>query len=115
MTAAICDFCSSPDVRWAFPARDFSTVIAGVSAKEVRTASLNSAGGWAACPACHALILRGDRDRLARRSAKRLIRQHPEMSMRMVLAACRRIHDDFWSQREGAPIPTTPDQGDPTT
>jgi hypothetical protein len=106
-----CDFCSSPDVRWAYPARDFvvdaETVARNVGAPELAglIPDWGSRGGWAACPACHALVQRGDRDRLAIRSAKRMRRVYASLSMREALTAVRRVQDDFWANREGAPEP----------
>jgi hypothetical protein len=93
-----CDFCSSPDVRYAYPARDF------IIKTPSEIPDWGSAGGWAACPPCHALIQRGDRDRLARRSAKRMAKTY-DISLRAALAAVRRAQDDFWANREGAPEP----------
>jgi hypothetical protein len=110
--AAICDFCSSPDVRWAFPTRDFTT-----KAQPTRRTFIEATmyGGWAACPACHALILRGDRIRLARRSAKRMQRLHGiRVPLKLIEAQLRVLHDDFWANREGAPIPADPTSPDPT-
>lgn len=113
---AICDFCSSPDVRWTFPCREHTSKPEHVEALiQRRDASLSvkrmditatSFGGWAACSACHALIQRGDRERLARRSAKRMIRDHPDIPMLLgnVTVHVRRRQDAFWANREGPPI-----------
>lgn len=113
---AICDFCSSPDVHWSFPARDF------VRNREVRGMALHTApaliefsegsfthgshGGWAACNVCHRLIVRGDRVKLTRRSAKAILRKHPDarMSLANAITLIRPLHDDFWRNRQGAPI-----------
>lgn len=91
----ICDFCSSPDVRWRYPARDFV-----ISALE----GAGSEGGWAACPACHALIERGLRDKLTERSARRFARKHG-IPVKAVKPQLRKLHDQFWANREGPPIP----------
>lgn len=113
-----CDFCTSTDVKWAFPARDFRQQVA-VRKAEVPGLKFDavihagSLGAWAACPACHALILRGDRDRLCRRSAKRMVRKHPILSMKIATDLVRTAHDNFWSHREGAPVPTNPGDPDP--
>src|SRR5947209_9430571 len=81
-----CDFCDSRDVQWVFPCRDHTgaaehaeaLILRPDSSPAVRGADITatSTGDWAACPACHALILKGDRDRLARRSAKRIQRKY---------------------------------------
>lgn len=96
---AECDFCGSPDVQWAYPARDFVMLTAPEIPKD-----WGSKGAWAACPACHALIQRGLRDKLATRCAKRMARRHGT-SVRSVLSDVRRLQDAFWSSREGAPTP----------
>lgn len=125
---AICDFCSSPDVHWSFPCRDHKRETEHIaSLVQSRDGSLRveemtldgwQHGGWAACNPCHALILRGDRDRLAKRSAKRMMRKHPDMGFILsnLTAHVRRLHDQFWSNREGEPTyhPTRPTE-DPTT
>jgi hypothetical protein len=122
----VCDFCSHPDVRWAFPARDF------VHERELRATGLTesgnvvhqdvdlragSSGGWAACQACYSMIRRGDRDGLVRRSAK-LMQRKPEGSLiplNNLIALIRPLQDQFWTNREGDPVPVTPgDQEDPT-
>lgn len=124
----ICDFCSSPDIHWAYPARDFrteGTITAAIIQPSGMTlrdseASFASGGGWAACNVCAALIRRGDRDRLARRSAKAQLRIHAFLrengvSLASVIRMIRPLHDDFWKNREGDPIPATRhDREDPT-
>lgn len=112
----ICDFCSSPDVQWTYPCRDHARKTEHALAISVdQDGSLSvdemsidgfSSGNWAACPACHALIRRGDRDRLARRSAKRMLRlMDAKMSLSNAIAHVRRLHDQFWSNRTGDPFP----------
>lgn len=97
-----CDFCSSPDVQWSYPARDHVSHLGREYGLDFQ---LGSTGGWTACPACHALIERGDRRRLATRSLRRLIRKEPGVAAHKaeMLAALRQIHDDFWQNREGPP------------
>jgi hypothetical protein len=120
-----CDFCSAPDVRWAFPCRDHeyhpeqaNLLLERNANLELRSFVLSGAsfGPWAACPACKTLILRGDRVRLARRSAKRMIRNNPDLPMILsnVTAMVRRRHDQFWENREGPPYPVTPDWRPPS-
>lgn len=43
--ANVCDFCSSPQVSWIYPASDFKTPWV-----------TRSKGAWAACQRCHDLI-----------------------------------------------------------
>jgi len=73
-------------------------------------------GGWAACPVCKMLVDRNDRERLARRSAKRLVKTHPHLSFKLALQAVRGTHNGFFLHRGPGPaIPTTPNQEtDPT-
>lgn len=53
----MCDFCSSEDPRWEYPAKTFT--IPGPGGQPY-----TSAGAWAACESCAALIERGDRNTL---------------------------------------------------
>jgi hypothetical protein len=58
--------------------RDFLVIgISNENAIDVKNVDVT--GGfdshWASCPACYALIMRGDRAKLARRSAKRMLRR----------------------------------------
>lgn len=115
MTEPMCDFCSSPDVRWAFPSRDFSLE---VPVKPRLSLDWGSHGSWAACPACHAIIVRSDRERLAVRAAKRSIRRaaregDPAPPLSTLLSVIRRLHDKFWSNRNGDPLPCGPGDPDP--
>lgn len=53
---AKCDFCSSLEPAWVYPAGNF----------DVAELQWGSSGGWTACEACAALIEKGDHDRLVR-------------------------------------------------
>jgi hypothetical protein len=103
-----CDFCSVPVVAWAYPCRDFQM---GPSIPGI--ADHGSSGAWAACPACHGLIERGGRDKLAARSAKRMVRKHG-IPFRLALQAVRENQDGFWAHREGPPVPAERFKTDPT-
>ncbi len=119
MSPPRCDFCSSPDVRWAFPCRDFvqeekvlavgqdNTTGELAFARVDITAGMH--GGWAACPACHALVERGLRDKLVRRSARKMQKagKLPRVPLEQVVALLRPLHDTFWANREGRPVPAT--------
>ena len=67
-------------------------------------------GDWAACPACAALAVRGDRERLARRSARGFFKRHPEITAGLdfddYVAHVRRLQDTFWANRSGTPFPS---------
>ena len=89
----ICDFCSSIAPAWCYPAESFFDMHGSKSVED-----------WMACEACHALIVAGDRDALARRS----LRAH---CLRVAVAVlgraetiryCRDLHDRFWKARRGA-------------
>ena len=96
---ALCDFCSATPVTHAYPARDFR------QGPDVPGApGLASRGWWASCAICHRFIERGDRTGLALRSAKRLMKKDGpsrRMGLKFVISQVRRIHDNFWANREG--------------
>lgn len=108
----VCDFCSSPDVRWRYRSPDSRSTAVGINPETSQSVVIdaNFAGDWAACPVCHALIEEGNRDRLARRSARRLVRKHPRLSMANALMCVRQPHDVFFATRtDTPPIPHTPE------
>ena len=65
-----CDFCSETQPCWRFEAQPFATVCGNVVA--------TSDSAWAACDACCALIVSGDRAGLLERGV-RLIPGLPEL------------------------------------
>ena len=65
-----CDFCSATQPCWRFEAQPFATVVGNIVA--------TSDSGWAACDACCALIVTGDRAGLLERGAQ-LIPEIPEL------------------------------------
>jgi len=65
----ICDFCSSPDIHWRYEANNFLEV----------TTMWGSAGDWAACNECHALIEADDRTGLTNRSVDTYFTNYPGM------------------------------------
>lgn len=88
----ICDFCSSPDVKWGYRTKAGDPTEGG------------KAGGWAACDDCHALIEAGKHDALARRSVEGYIIKYPEMSqlpMKHLLVNFKIFHDGFREHRVG--------------
>jgi len=106
----VCDFCLAPDVRWTFPCRDFTTREAMELLGIPMGVEFHADGDWAACPACAALAVRGDRERLARRSARGFFKRHPELTAGLVfddyVAHVRRLQDTFWANRSGTPFPS---------
>lgn len=92
-----CDFCSSMVVKHAYPARDFSLAMPP-------STGWGSMGWWAACPACHRMIERGDRVGLSMRSAHRQARKLGGVSVKALYPQIRRLHDTFWANRQGPPL-----------
>ena len=86
----ICDFCSSPDVVWSYPAKDFEAPM-DIGAR--------CAGSWLACEVCHELIERRDRGALAERSltAPGMRTIPPDAAMNFA----RRLHALFLGHRTG--------------
>lgn len=108
MSSAQCDFCSAPEVKWAYPCRDFRSPVSVPGLPDQ-----GSVGGWGACSVCYSLIERGDRAGLAKRSAKRLAKKHG-LPLKLALRAVRDMHDQFFTHREGKPVPVERDGEDPT-
>lgn len=96
-----CDFCSSPAVRWSYPARDVNMgVVLGGSMPVLH----NSRGDWAACDACHDLIEAGDYKSLLNRS----IAAFPGPSFlpqSVVTGSIVSAHRAFRAACKDAPIP----------
>lgn len=105
----ICDFCSTPNPVVGFPARDHSTQadIIMLKGDDAIQPELNSKGGWAACPECRDLILKGDRDGLAERSAAMSphFKALPSFLRPTIKAEIRKLQDNFWANRNGDPLP----------
>lgn len=111
MTRPMCDFCTSPEIAWTYPTRDLSSTVP-LPGKNA-TVTINSTGGWAACKSCRDLIEAGDREALAVRSGE--ASKQGDVPLHMIVTACRIVQDDFWANREGPPVPTSPgDNEDPT-
>jgi hypothetical protein len=100
-----CDFCQSTDVHWSFPARSFEVKYPAGASPAVRSESV---GDWAACTVCHALIIRGDRIKLARRGAKKFVKREPQLPLNKTTNYMRQIHDQFWANRLGDPVKIDP-------
>lgn len=99
MPKPICDFCSSPDVAFVYPARTFAAyVFDGIVGESV--------GDWAACPTCHGLIELDRKADLVERSLLTLLEREPEMKV----AECElrsqisSFHVLFMQNRAGAAI-----------
>lgn len=96
----VCDFCSERPVRWRYPARAHTTELS----LGVGSVTAGSPDDWAACQTCHDIIRRSDRDALTQRSAE-VLGQHINVPAPILVPELRKIHDNFWAAREGAPEP----------
>ena len=86
-----CDFCSATQPCWRFEAQPFATIVGNIVA--------TSDSGWAACDACCALIVTGDRAGLLERGAQ-LIPEIPELRHWL-----REAHQAFFDhQLPGPPV-----------
>jgi hypothetical protein len=97
MPKSICDFCSSPNVTWVYPARTFAAyVFEGIVGESV--------GDWAACPICHGLIESGLHAELTERSLVTLIERQPEMKCaeEELRTHIRSFHTMFFRSRVGS-------------
>lgn len=116
----VCDFCSSPAVRWTFAARDFvlDAEKTGLRNDEGAPLDWGSREGWAACEPCKRLVMATDREGLAARAARRWHRKNRGNGHRYAetLRAVRTAQDGFWVNRtQVEPVPSSPDElTDPT-
>ena len=97
MSKSICDFCSSPNVTWVYPARTFAAyVVEGIVGESV--------GDWAACPICHGLIESSQHVELAERSLVTLLERQPEMKSaeQELRTHIRTFHTMFFRNRASA-------------
>jgi hypothetical protein len=95
-----CDYCSSGDVAFRYPARTFE-------GETVETLTQVSIGDWCACGICHKMIQRDDRAGLAVRSLNLMILEDPEAASdadelyRMIVD----LQAKFFNNRTGEPVP----------
>ena len=92
----VCDFCSSADPHWHYPAETFN-------ANPGEPLPQISEGDWLACHECAALIQCNEWSKLARRGlltplAKELLEVAPED---YVLGEIQRLHKGFREHRRG--------------
>lgn len=103
----ICDFCSHPEVKWAYPARPHVGLVTETPGHRIIGQSPDD---WAACDECHALIERTDREGLLKRSVEAMLTVMKALPAFVAIRSevetqVRQIHDQFWAHREGAPVP----------
>ena len=107
----ICDFCSSPDVRWRYPARSFV----------IPKYAWESVTDWAACGECKRLIEAGNHDGLITRSVDMFYHHHPHwagvISRDILTATVIDGHSQFFANRTGTvmdePLPMETDKPKP--
>lgn len=92
----ICDFCSSPDPTWDYPATSF----------ELFGLPLRSEGNWLVCETCHDLIESDRRAELLALTIGSFIASNPEFAGResssRLIGEFQEIQDKFFSNRTGA-------------
>lgn len=98
----ICDFCSSPEVDWAYPAESFETY-AVVMPDGAMVAT--SEGWWASCSPCAQLIEAGRWAELAGRSLDYLPLPEPVANRTAALQRLAVLHQQFQTSRTGPAIP----------
>lgn len=90
-----CDFCSSPNIKWAYPCRDFT----------IPENLAGSHGSFAACDECKALVESDNREALLNRSVNTIpfFKQGhiPTGLKRLLKEEIRRIHNSFFANRLG--------------
>jgi hypothetical protein len=95
----ICDFCSSPDLFYAYLASDFTA--AEVAVPNVGTFVLNSLGAWLACRECTRLIEGQRWEELLERAFRTFHENHgPKLDMtpedeRLIREFLRHLHAQF--------------------
>jgi len=94
MSDRVCDFCTEEPAPWSHGASDF---VYGTLERPV-----GSAGGWAACEACHGLLVANDREGLLTRATRSYERRHREIrGHAQVRAEMARVHESFWEHATG--------------
>lgn len=102
-----CDFCSAPDPTWECPARSHQM---GVPALEHGPGFwASSAGAWLACDECAKLVRDGHRRRLTQRSVTTFKAQMRGLPRSLLERATDELHERFWANREGPPVPLSED------
>ena len=95
----ICDFCSSPDVRWQYPADD--GIIEDSFPQNVVRESI---GDWSACEVCSGLIELNRGFALMERSVESNLRSCPGHTLAVIdfIAdeVCK-VHKVFWEKKKG--------------
>lgn len=101
----ICDFCSSPDVRWRYHCESFTLLIHMLHANGEDDISFpwESIGDWGACETCAAFIEADDWDKLAAHSmatsqAFQLLEKLTAKGE--VLKATKTLHENFRIRKE---------------
>ena len=103
-----CDFCTTGEVRYAYPCEDFVVNVIGFSNTDltVLAAPMGFKQDWAACEICHALIEANDRERLMTRSLELFDAKYglkDEIERAMIQRMIELTQTQFFLHRKGAP------------
>lgn len=93
-----CDFCSSRDVQWTYPARNFAIVVSG-------SGVWGSRGGWMACGQCAELIERDAVDELLTRAARSFAQAQDVPFSETIVEAMAPLVTGFRLSRRGPRVP----------
>lgn len=103
---ARCDFCSAPDPKWEYPAKDFKQIVPEFVV--FGKLGVQFRGSWLSCNYCHDLIELREMDTLARFGVTAFIVQHDLPKDREVFDEIyKRVivsHEKFLAEREGEAV-----------
>ena len=98
----ICDFCSSPDVRWQYPADD-GLIEDSFPQNVVR----ESIGDWSACEVCSEMIESDFEYALMERSVESNLKSCPGYTLAVIdfiSDEVYKVHKVFWEKKKGSRI-----------
>lgn len=104
----VCDFCSSNDPEWEYPAQSFDhqAYIVDEDGVEKAPDEQGSIGSWAACDDCKEFIEAGDLRGLSDRSLDHMPSGPPPAYAReSVLEGLMQLHQMFFDSRKGPVLP----------
>jgi len=117
-----CDFCSNPDVRWSFPAGDFTVKIENEVTGDTGLPEDKSADvayvkdAWLACDDCKNLYEEGGIAALVERVGSLYKLVDPTLAdprlYEKVTEALTRLYTAFQVNRTGLPVPIERQEGD---
>lgn len=108
----VCDFCNSSSIRYIYKCKDFY-IDPQTPLAPFLDMILGSKGDWAACKICSNLIDSKDKNALAKRSIETYAEKSPQLEIKseeekeMVSNFIKELHELFWKNKMGNPIPIT--------